>query len=388
MSCSNCYNGCTEIVSDRCVKYTGPDIALLGIKKGDSLSYVEQALIGFLTSAMDGSGIIPVIDSQIICELVSTNLPDCKDISLNDVLSALIKSVCSLQDQILDLSETVNTINGPFEVGCLTETDGESGIHNVLQDVVTFLCNLNTSFSELVASLPSTYVLQTNLNNQIANYLSSIGYGTSVRDKMAPYTAVEYYGPLSNFDASGAGLNLTGSGGLDWTKVYLCNGDNGTPDKRGRVGVGATTMGGSVPMDAAVLPGGNNPTYTVDSPVKSTTQGSNTITLDVTQIPSHNHSASATASQAAHEHYTYNIDSGGTSSDNVSSTNYANQGALLDGNLSYQTKGSTTVPTLGKTNTITPAVTVNSVTVNAAGGGLAHMNIQPSRACYYIIYLP
>lgn len=383
MSCSNCYNGCTEIVSDRCVKYTGPDIALLGIKKGDSLSYVEQALIGFLTSAMDGSGIIPVIDSQIICELVSTNLPDCKDISLNDVLSALIKSVCSLQTQLVAVSETVNTINGPFEVECLTETDGESGIHNVLQDVITFLCNLNTSFSELVASLPSTYVLQTNLNNQIANYLSGIGYGTSVRDKMAPYTAVEYYGPLSNFDASGAGLDLTGSGGLDWTKVYLCNGDNGTPDKRGRVGVGATTMGGSVPMDAAVLPGGNNPNYTVTSPSVSTKQGENAVTLDVTQLPAHSHSASATASQEAHQHFT--VAQGATD-------------VALDGNTpikedsafsaDYTLRGTEGSATKAVTNETTPAITVDEVIVGDTGGGLPHNNIQPSLACYYIIYLP
>lgn len=39
-NCSNCYNGCTEIVSDKCVKYTGVDIPELGIVKGDPLSAV------------------------------------------------------------------------------------------------------------------------------------------------------------------------------------------------------------------------------------------------------------------------------------------------------------------------------------------------------------
>ena len=57
MSCSNCFNGCVETTSDKCVKYTGIDVPILGIKKGDSLSYVEQALIEFLTSTLDGSGI-------------------------------------------------------------------------------------------------------------------------------------------------------------------------------------------------------------------------------------------------------------------------------------------------------------------------------------------
>lgn len=45
--CSNCYNGCAEITSDQCIRYTGIDVPVLGIKTGDSLSYVEQALITF-----------------------------------------------------------------------------------------------------------------------------------------------------------------------------------------------------------------------------------------------------------------------------------------------------------------------------------------------------
>ena len=61
---SNCYNGCTEIVSDRCIKYTGIDVPVLGIQTVDSLSYIEQSLITFLTSTLDGTGIKPVIDPQ------------------------------------------------------------------------------------------------------------------------------------------------------------------------------------------------------------------------------------------------------------------------------------------------------------------------------------
>jgi len=64
--CSNCYNGCVETTSDQCVRYTGVDVPVLGIQTGDSLSYVEQALITFLTSTLDGSGIILTINPQII----------------------------------------------------------------------------------------------------------------------------------------------------------------------------------------------------------------------------------------------------------------------------------------------------------------------------------
>jgi hypothetical protein len=45
MPCSNCYNGCTEIVSDKCVKYTGLDVPALGIQNGDSLNFIEASLI-------------------------------------------------------------------------------------------------------------------------------------------------------------------------------------------------------------------------------------------------------------------------------------------------------------------------------------------------------
>ena len=75
MSCSNCYNGCSEITSDKCVRYTGIDVPVLGIKNGDSLSYVEQALIEFLVSTLDGSGIKVDIPQDIICDIVSSNLP-------------------------------------------------------------------------------------------------------------------------------------------------------------------------------------------------------------------------------------------------------------------------------------------------------------------------
>jgi len=59
MSCSNCFNGCAEIVSDRCVRYTGINIPSLGITTGDSLSNIEESLSTFLMSALDGTGIHP-----------------------------------------------------------------------------------------------------------------------------------------------------------------------------------------------------------------------------------------------------------------------------------------------------------------------------------------
>lgn len=100
MSCSNCFNGCAEIVSDQCVRYTGIDVPVLGIKNGDSLSFVEQALITFLTSTLDGTGIKIDINPAIICNLVKQHLPTCGDLTVVDFITALIKAACDLQTQM------------------------------------------------------------------------------------------------------------------------------------------------------------------------------------------------------------------------------------------------------------------------------------------------
>ena len=72
MTCSNCYNNCSEIQADKCVRYTGVDIPYLTISNGDTLLSVEQKLITFLLSALDGTGIIP--EFAPLCDLVTNNL--------------------------------------------------------------------------------------------------------------------------------------------------------------------------------------------------------------------------------------------------------------------------------------------------------------------------
>lgn len=50
MSCNNCYNGCVQTTSDKCVKYTGIDVPQLGIIKGDSLNVVLLKITNDITS--------------------------------------------------------------------------------------------------------------------------------------------------------------------------------------------------------------------------------------------------------------------------------------------------------------------------------------------------
>jgi hypothetical protein len=46
----DCFDGCVEIISDKCIEYTGPDIVELGIKTGDSLAKVIELLVEHFTS--------------------------------------------------------------------------------------------------------------------------------------------------------------------------------------------------------------------------------------------------------------------------------------------------------------------------------------------------
>jgi len=389
-TCSNCYNGCTEIVSDRCVKYTGIDVPVLGIQTGDSLSFVEQALITFLTSAIDGTGIKPIINDAIICNLVKQYLPTCGDLSLNDMLTAVIKAACDLQEQvdaivadIVVINNEIDVIEADYTVRCLIDgtpsITPSSGTHAVLQATIDTLC-------ALALDLSTNYVSIANIDTYISNYINNSSAASLVSTKMIPYVAVPYFNPdLSNFDGTGAGIG-------NWAKIYLCNGANpGVPDLRGRVLVGATTGMNGGSLNSAVdpaIPG--NPPYTL-----GTTAGVNQVTLGATQIPSHSHS-STVLSAGLHTHYTV-----------VSATETAgNANSLFDGSdvsrndlgltsraynqssdaFDYELTTSTGTINAGKTSE--NGLHTHSVTIGDTGGNLPHQNNQPAIGCYYIIYIP
>jgi microcystin-dependent protein len=200
---------------------------------------------------------------------------------------------------------------------------------------------------------------------------------------MVPYVAYEYYGSLANFDGSGIGIPANG-----FFKVYLCNGLNGTPDKRGRVAVGAIQNVPGGPLDAAVNPANvGNPNYAL-----SGTTGANTITLITSQIPVHTHNATVVASGTVGDHTHIVMGGGGPSGGSVPSSLQvmANETAQ-DGNASYKMlPANSQVHNSG----ITSASGAGSVSLSVAvsndnaGSGAAHANIQPVIAAYYIMYIP
>lgn len=352
--CKNCFNGCLDPVSDKCVKYTGEDIPELGISSGDSLFFVEQQLTTYLKSVIIGTGVFPTLDENLICDIIQNNLPtcaECESISLNDILNALIASVCELSESLQSLQDTVNEIEQNYTPNCITTITGNEGTHAVLQAVINKVCTIATDVNNLQLEL-NNYVTISSINTYIQNYLDNITTNT-VSSKMIPYVAVPYFGPLTYFDITGAGTG-------NWAKIYLCNGVNpGVPDLRGRTLVGATTMGNN-PFNSVVDPGiPGNPTYSLNS-----TYGANQITLNATQMPSHSHSATATVSPNPHSHTV------------VTATSDVDGTSLSPGT---GTKGTNTTSSVN--------LSVNVTTENA-GGGLPHNNVQPSLGCYFIIYIP
>jgi len=369
MSCTNCFNGCSEITSDKCVKYTGVDIAALEISNGDTLYSVEQKLTTFLLSALDGTGITITLTPADVCTLVDEYLG--AGTSLVDITVAIIKSVCDLQGQVDDVVADVTTLNGDYDIDCLVGVIDSSDTHLVVQAIITALCTVIGDVTALTADLVANYVQITDLNALIQSYLDSISAGTAMKDKMVPYTAMEYYGPLTYFD-------LTGAGTGDWDKVYLCNGNNGTPDKRGRVAVGTTTGMGGGAFDPVVDPAiSGNPTYELYD-----VSGVNNVTLSAAELPTHTHTNTAVATQTAHSHF---IVKDGLNDVELSNINYLKVESTFAAD--YTLRGTGDTADIGLTSEATPNINV-VMTNGAIGSSESHNNIQPVLATHFIIYIP
>lgn len=368
MSCNNCFNGCTEVVSDKCVKYTGIDIPSLGISKNDPLLIVSGKITEQLLKLIDGTGVVPYINSNSLCNLVSSYLPSEGTVTIVNIIDAIFKSICSLQTQVTNVQNSVNVIEADYVITGLPGVSVDSKTHTILQATINKLNDLNVTYSAFVINVNNNFVKVADIDNYIETYLTSIGTTSLVKAKMIPYVAMEYYGPLTNFDVTGAGTG-------DWIDVYLCNGNNGTPDKRGRVAVGTTTGMGGGAFPAQTDPSlSGNPTYTLNS-----TEGSNQVTLNTTQIPSHNHTASATSLVIDNGH-THDWGFGAETDDSNSG------GSFKEFTQKPGTNGD--LP-LSPIQNATTGISVNTnVVVNSNGGGLPHTNIQPSLACHYIIHLP
>jgi len=392
MSCSNCppeacYNGCVEIVSDQCVRYTGPDIPALNITTGDTLAYVEQMITDKLVPLLVGTGDVITIASGDKCALINGFLVGITSPNSTQLFRALVKSVCSLQTQVTAVATDIAVLNADYTIGCLTGVTSSSDTHAIVQAIITKLCATVADLAALELDVDTNYVKLADLDALIAAYLASQAGGpTQQSAKMIPFVAYEYYGSLSNFDGTGAGIPANG-----FNDVYLCNGLNGTPDKRGRVAVGAIA---SVPpvgigLDPAVNPAfAGNPNYAL-----SGTAGANTVTLITSQLPLHTHNATVVASGTVGNHTHIIMGGGGPGTGGAGPTalEVAANGNADGGNLGYAIRPATSqVHNSGITSASGAGAVSLSVAVSNsnAGSGEAHSNIQPVIAAYYIMYIP
>ncbi len=377
--CSDCYNGCVNIVTDKCVKYTGVDVAVLGIQTGDSLSFVEQALITFLTSVLDGTGIKLDIDEEIICDLVGEYLDDCGDLTAVDLFKALIQAACNLQEQVTTLDGRVDVIEADYTVNCLEEVEAGDGTHAILQAVITKLCETDTALAALALDLDTNYVKLADLNSLIQAYLDEQEITDKAYAKMIPYVAYPYHGATSNYPATGDSFDVNGVGSNYWEDVYLCNGYSGlTPDYRGRVGVGAIVGMVGGPLDVEVDPA-VNPTFNPNYAVNDKT-GENYITLTEDQMPEHTHTN--TVNEEDHTHLLVKLE---TSDAVLTADNYIARERNQTSDLDYRLRSSVVEPDIALSG---PAKTNLTVTIDNTGGDDAHNNKQPAIASYFIMYVP
>lgn len=352
--CRNCYDNCNgEIISDKCIRYTGDGVELLGICKGDQLSLVQSIILDKILTLIDGTGITPA-------DVTLENAPDLKELLgykdpiLNNLLQVLI-------DSQQDLLTLVNELSGIapflFDPACLEGLDDNPSRDEILQASVTQLCSIKT----IVDAIPTTYVKNSDLTT-LVNQIIAGGTETTVATqqylKMVPYVAMPYFGSQSNFDSQGKGLV-----GMGFDKVYLCNGLNGTPDIRGRVVAGAVQNVPGTTLDASVDP--NSPSNPNTNYALGDKFGRSYHTLAVSEIPSHSHIVNDpghTHNLATHE----NDGAGGSQQHNI-----------------YNGTDNDAVSLTLQTNTA-----FTNVSVQATGGGAAHNNVQPSIAALFIIHIP
>lgn len=391
MSCESCYNGCVETVSDQCVRFTGLDSVPLDIASGDNLQTVIDNIISALVPLLGGDGDKIVLAAGIRCAIINGYLPTpvgTDQWTSEQIFQALVKVVCNLQSQITTINGTLATLNADYTIGCLTGVTASSDTHDIVQAIINKLCATVADLAALEIDVYTNYVKLADLDALIAAYLASQSGGASNQQylKMVPYVAYEYYGPLTNFDGTGAGIQANG-----FYKVYLCNGLNGTPDKRGRVAVGA--IDGVPPvgvgLDAAVNPANaGNPNYALLD-----TDGANTVTLITAQLPSHTHAASVVASGTVGDHTHIIMGGSGPNSSGPipTATQVAASSNNDSGNLGYAMKSANVQTHNSGVTSASGAGSVSlsiNVTNSSTGSGNAHPNIQPVIAAYYIMYIP
>jgi hypothetical protein len=174
MSCTNCYTGCVEIISDRCVRYTGLTNETLGITDGDNLLVVEEILIENVVSFLNGTGIDITIAPADYCALVTAYLPVGVVPNAVQLFTALVKAACSLQTQVTAVAAAITTLNADYTIDCLTGVTASSDTHAIVQAIINKVCATDVALTALALDVDTNYVKLADLNTLIASYQASL----------------------------------------------------------------------------------------------------------------------------------------------------------------------------------------------------------------------
>lgn len=350
MACVNCYNNCGgNPTSDKCVQYTGPDIELLDIDKGDSLHMLIAALVEQLRTTSDGTGI--EFEEVELCDSITTALGN-NEATLNNIIQAISDVVCNIEEEVADIDEVVDpplSISAP----CLV-LDPNPTRDQVLQAIATKLCSINTT----VTSINTNYVTTETVCSLVQDCIGDSVETTQEYAKMPKYVALPYHGPLTVFDSQGVGLESAG-----YDKIYICNGQTVgvfvTPDYRGRspIGVNQGLPGGALDSstDPAVIA---NAGYGINLGTKI---GNYKHTLGVTESPAHTH----VVTDPGHRH------------------NEIGPGQIGDhpgGGSGFDR------PNGEQTNQTSSATT--GITLESSGGGQPHNSVHPVIGGVFIMHIP
>lgn len=293
MGCDTNYGSCTDVVTSDCVKWIGPDIACLGITSGQSISQTEVLIANEVCTILSD---IDISSTTITGELIALLGNRSKTIAslfqiLLDYDVTLRGLIQSVQDQVTISNQHTIDFKCIAPVVGPCDTPPSYDLNNIIQLIINYVCALNVKVDGNTTTIPDTatsyagYLLKSAINtcqpNRIAKYGDGPTTGIQFRGFVPPYTAMAYFGPLSNFDASGRGVDGTPMCGF-----YICNGNNGTPDLRGRTIIGATNGVGGGSLNAQVDP-------TQNAGLGSYTQwdfgGEIRHKLNIGEIPSHKH---------------------------------------------------------------------------------------------------
>jgi len=350
-------------ISSDDVIYQGPPDVDLGICTGDTITEVEQVIINKLKSLVfDGKDITLNTLILDVCQDIKT-LVGSQPKTVLTVIQALVQYSCTLKNRIDSIQNTItgNLGSGTVNFKCVT-APAQFSYTSALQAIIDSHCAVKATVDALVSNTGNTTIIDGRINTALNNLITSVGgYGLKktvnnttgqvayqITGLVPPFTALPYFGPLSNFDSSGKGV----VGKMDgW---YLCNGSNGTPDMRGFVPVGALQgIPGSVALSPIVDPNTNSDAsmnYAIGG-----VGGSAKRILTVANIPPHTHDVI----DPGHIHSTQG---------RAGISDNANDRGVMESNGNQNTTRSTTGITLGIT-----------------GGGQAFDNRMPYRACAFIM---